>query len=330
MKVSIIIPIYNVAPYITRCLQSVVNQTYTDIECILVDDCGSDNSMEIAQNFIKDYHGHIKFNCYYHDKNKGQSAARNTALKYATGEYVFFLDSDDAIPFDSIESLMALAEKHPDADFIQGNLLDEAGNASKYGWSSNLPDYCNKHEELEHYILSVVVFSAWNKIIKTSFLTDNHLHFPEGIIHEDLYWTFFLCKHTRAVGFVNKGTYIYYVNENSTITNVSDQARIRRYTSRIYASEAFFADLDNSQKSSKCQRLFIAGNLTSTMIEVAALHSLKHWITFWRHVWKIYSSRSNLTFSQNIFFLFLLPPLCFPIGIKGWYWRVQKYIVNRI
>lgn len=330
MKVSIIIPVYNVAPYIKRCLQSVVEQTYTDLECIIVDDCGTDNSIEVAEDYIKDYHGSINFTFLSHDINRGQSVARNTALKYATGEYIFFLDSDDAIPADSIKTLMAIAVKHPDADYIQGNILDESGNISKYGWISTLPDYCNTHDELEQYILSVVVFSAWNKVIKTSFLKEHSLYFPEGIIHEDLYWTFFLAKHAKAVGFVNKGTYIYYINDNSTMTSISHQARIKRYTSRLYASEAFCADLDKEKKASKHQRHFVAGNLTCAMIEVAALHSLKHWRIFWKHVCKLYASHNNLTFWQHILFLFLMPPLCFPIGFKAWYWRVQRYIVNNI
>ena len=330
MKVSIIIPVYNVAPYIKKCLQSVVDQTYNDFECILVDDCGLDNSIELAQEFIKDYNGNITFSILHHDHNRGQSAARNTALHYAKGDFVFFLDSDDAITTDCIASLMSLAKKYPDADFVQGNVLDNNGVTSKYGWQTHLPEYSNNHDELEKYILSLIVYSAWNKAIKKSFLIENGLYFPEGIIHEDLYWSFFLAKYTNAAAFVNKGTYLYYINENSTITNCTSEARIRRYSSRLYASDAFCADLDKTQKVSKFQRLFVAGNLTSAMIEVAALHSLKHWCIFWRHVIKLYASHTKLTFWQHMFFLFLMPPLCFPICIKGWYWRVQRYIVNNI
>ena len=330
MKVSIIIPVYNVSKYIMRCLQSVVGQTYQNIECILVDDCGTDNSMELAQDFINNYRGDVIFSLLHHDQNMGQSAARNTALRYTNCEYVFFLDSDDSLQSDCIESLMALAVEHPDADFIQGNLLNEQGNISKYGWNSPLPDYCISHDELERYILSVVVFSACNKVIKTSFLKDNNLFFPEGIIHEDLFWTFFLAKYAKAVCFVNKGTYIYYINDNSTITNVSRQARIRRCSSRLIASGAFCADLDKEEHASRSQRLFVAGNLTSVMIELAALHSFHHWCIFWQHVCKLYSSHKRLAFWQHVLFFFMMPPLCFLIYIKGWYWRLQRYIVNKI
>lgn len=330
MIVSIIIPVYNVSPYIERCLQSVINQTYTDIECILVDDCGSDNSIDLAQAFIDGYKGNIIFTILHHTKNKGLSAARNTALRHAKGKYVYFLDSDDTITTDCIESLIAKALVYPDVDFVQGNILDERASISSYGWHAQLPEYCNNHEKLEKYIFFMVVTSAWNKLLKTSFLTEHQLFFPEGIIHEDMYWIFFLTKHTKAVSFVNKGTYLYYINPNSIITSIDPNVRIKRYSSRLYASEAFFADIDKEKSISRNRRLFIAGNLTSAMIEVAALHSLNHWCKFWHHVWKLYANHKNLTFWQHIFFLFLMPPLCFPIGIKGWYWRVQKYIVNRI
>ena len=116
MKVSIIIPVYNVAPYIKRCLDSVVAQSFQDIECILVDDCGTDNSKEIVQQYIDNYQGQIQFKFIHHEKNLGLSGARNTGIKVATGEWLYFLDSDDSIIPDCIAILLALQEKYPDWD----------------------------------------------------------------------------------------------------------------------------------------------------------------------------------------------------------------------
>ena len=330
MKVSIIVPVYNVSPYIERCLLSIVRQTYKDIECVIIDDCGSDNSVELAQNFINQYDGEISFTILRHERNKGQAAARNTALRKAKGEYVYFLDSDDAMTTNCIELLLSLAIKHPDTDFVQGNYLDKGEKISNFGWKKQLPEYCNSHDELEKYLLSTVVTSACNKVIKKTFLINHNLYFPEGIIHEDLYWSYFLTKYAKAVAFINQGTYIYYINDNSTMTAITKQARIKRYTSRIYASKAFCADVDKQGYASKQQRHFIAGNLTCAMIELANIHSLRHWFLFWQHIVQLYRNHSHLTFWQHVLYFFMLPPLCFPIGIKGWYWRVQRYIVNRI
>lgn len=330
MTVSIIIPVYNAAQYIKRCLNSVVKQTFQDVECILVDDCGLDNSMNIATEFINKYEGNITFSIIRHECNKGQSAARNTALHYAKGDYIYFLDSDDSITFDCIEKLHALVVKYPNVDFAQGNILDDKGKISYYGWHSQLPEYCNNHENIEKYFLSVVVTSAWNKLIRKSFLLKYRLFFPEGIVHEDLFWSFILVKHTKSVAFENSGTYCYYINNNSTMNNLSAEARIKRYKSRLYASSFFCKELNKQQKTSIYQRHFVAGNLTSAMIEISALHSIYHWGVFWRHVITLYLKYSKLTFWQHILFLFMMPPLCFPICYKAWYWRLHKHIVNRI
>ena len=103
-KISIIIPIYNVEPYIEDCLQSVMRQTYRGMmECILVDDCGTDNSMKVAEQLIKIYNGPIDFKVLHHEHNRGLSAARNTGIDAACGDYVYFLDSDDWISDDCFE-----------------------------------------------------------------------------------------------------------------------------------------------------------------------------------------------------------------------------------
>ena len=98
MKISVIIPVYNVAPYIAACLQSVMRQTaQAALECILVDDCGPDNSMEVVNETLKSYNGPVDFKIVRHTQNRGLSAARNTGMAAATGDYIYFLDSDDEI-----------------------------------------------------------------------------------------------------------------------------------------------------------------------------------------------------------------------------------------
>ena len=109
LGVSIVVPVYNVAPYIESCLKSVMGQTYAgDMECLLVDDCGSDDSMAIAERMIGAYTGPIRFQILHHEHNRGLSAARNTGTDAATGDYVLYLDSDDELTQDCIERLMRL------------------------------------------------------------------------------------------------------------------------------------------------------------------------------------------------------------------------------
>ena len=106
MKVSIIIPVYNVGDYIEDCLRSVIRQVYSgDIECIIVDDCGTDNSIALAERLMASYKGPIQFIILHHQHNRGLSAARNTGIDVAQGDYIFFLDSDDELTDDSIATL---------------------------------------------------------------------------------------------------------------------------------------------------------------------------------------------------------------------------------
>ena len=121
-KISIIIPIYNVEEYITECLQSVMRQTYKgEIECILVDDCGTDNSIAVAERHIADYKGPIEFRVLHHVRNRGLSAARNTGTDAATGDYIYYLDSDDYISDDCLEVLAEPLKKR-EYEMILGDL----------------------------------------------------------------------------------------------------------------------------------------------------------------------------------------------------------------
>ena len=120
-RVSIIIPVYNVEPYIEECLQSVANQTMTEgVECIIVDDCGQDNSMEIVHSFVKNYKGNVNFRVLYHGKNRGLSAARNTGIMAATGKYLYFLDSDDRISHECMKQFQQKIDKYGNVDLVHG------------------------------------------------------------------------------------------------------------------------------------------------------------------------------------------------------------------
>ncbi len=128
MKISIIVPVYNVAPYIAACLQSVMHQTCQDaLECILVDDCGTDNSMEVVGETLKAYKGPIDFKVVHHTQNRGLSAARNTGMAEATGDYVYFLDSDDEIAPDCIQRLATPLQQEA-FDMVVGECRIEGGS----------------------------------------------------------------------------------------------------------------------------------------------------------------------------------------------------------
>lgn len=165
-SVSIIIPVYRVSPYIERCLLSVINQTYKGpVECIIVDDKSPDDSIQKATRMISNYSGHIKFTILTHDENLGLSEARNSALRVATGDYVFFLDSDDEMSIYALELLTNKADSHPGIDVVYGGYYH-----SQYFnvGATNLPDIILGHEACKKAILKPRLLPgfAHNKLIR--------------------------------------------------------------------------------------------------------------------------------------------------------------------
>ena len=327
MKVSIIIPIYNVSKYLVRCLDSVVSQTCQDLECILVDDCGKDDSIRIAYEYIKSYQGPIIFKILHHKYNRGLSAARNTGIDASTGKYLYFLDSDDTIVTDAIETLLKLFDKYPDIDFAQGNILAEKGGISSYGLKPSIPEYTNNHEELFKIMLSEITTVAWNRLIKRDFVLKYHLYFPEGYFTEDMYWGFFIAKFIKSAAFSQKGLYVYFINEGSMMTLPSKQNRMRWFISRLWASQVYLADIKNECQS-KYQRQYIAGNLLSCIVELYTIGSFVQWIKYWFTILKMsIPNIGKATWPRILMFFCLMPPLCFFTGKDNLRWRIQRNII---
>ena len=221
MKISIIVPVYNVEQYIKECFGSIAAQTYKgEIECIFVDDCGQDKSVDILEELIADYHGCISFSIIHHEHNKGLSGARNTGIKNATGDYLYFLDSDDTITPDCIEKLAALAEKYPGVEVVQGSAdtANEWLQLKRY----QVPEYSNSFRWIRKTLLrrSVIPMTAWNKLLKRDFIFKYQLFFVEGMVHEDEVFNFMLAKHVQNMAFCLKQTYIYKENVNGIMHNV--------------------------------------------------------------------------------------------------------------
>ena len=330
MKVSVIIPVYNVEPYIERCLESVANQTYSDIECILVDDCGNDNSMEIANRFIDKYNGPVDFVVAHHQKNKRVSASRNTGIKSSKGDYVFFLDSDDAITPRCIELLISLANKYPTADFIQGNTVHGKDCVPNYYFSNNVPEFVDNKQLLYQVIFSKANMSTWNRLVRRSFLIDNLLSFHEGIVHEDDCWLYFMAKYAKSAAFTNQGTYLYYMNSNSIMTSCSKSSFRKRLDSCYVISNIIIDDLMKSHASNMYQRIHLA-NMIVSILKLLSHFSISYWLQFWKYILiKAVNLRKRVTVYRFLFMLAMLPPMCFMIKWEAWYWRFNQYVVSKV
>lgn len=234
-KVSIIIPVYNVAEYIEKCLYSVIQQKTVDLECILIDDCGTDNSIEIAEKIINQYKGPISFKLLHHDHNRGLSAARNTGINTATGDYVFFLDSDDEVSENAIEMLLSEAQEQPDVEIVVGNMYSEPHDDYYELKLDNYPYRITSNHQIRKAFFCnqpLIPVMACNKLIRRDFILKNELFFKEGIIHEDELWIFYVINYINSVSLINKYTYLRYKRPHS-ITTTSSQQNSANYMAGI-------------------------------------------------------------------------------------------------
>lgn len=228
VKVSIIIPVYNVEAYIEECLCSVIEQTYRNFECLIIDDSSPDNSIAVAEKMLSlSSLEKNKYRIIRHDRNRGLSAARNTGMKEAKGDYIYFLDSDDKLFPDALANLVDVAEHYPEADLIQGNMINErcAGGSTIYDSHFEhgyLNDYYEASERTRQIFLSRFPVYAMNKLVKKSFLQSNELYFYDGIIHEDEQWRWDLHNHLGPICSVSTDTYWHRTTNENSIMHSKD------------------------------------------------------------------------------------------------------------
>ncbi len=200
-KVSIIIPAYNTEEYMAECLDSILNQTLEEIEIIVVDDGSADGTLAILRDYEKRFPEKIKV---FHKENGGQASARNVALKYAQGEYLGFVDSDDWIDVDMYEVMYTKAKKE-NADIVICDMVDHYPTYEIYHHASVFDDKFK------------VTPSACNKIFKRTFAEG--VNFPEGLYYEDFEYTTKQLMKTDKISLVHKGFYHCHCREVSTMNN---------------------------------------------------------------------------------------------------------------
>ncbi|WP_232044101.1 glycosyltransferase family 2 protein [Fusobacterium ulcerans] len=238
IKVSVIIPVYNVEEYIEECLDSVVNQTLKEIEIIIVNDGTQDNSMKKIERFLSD-----KRMIVINKENGGVSSARNTGMKIAKGEYISFIDPDDFIELTMIEDLYKDAE---DADIVFSDFI--------------LYDNLNKNEKTEKiyekktrngsmiWSNQLLKFrGVTSKLYKKTFLEENHILFIEKIIYEDTSFNFTAFIISNNVKYIKKFHYYYRQNrDGSTTTSPNKEKEIEAYKKIVMYLERFMSRIENN------------------------------------------------------------------------------------
>ena len=217
--ISIIVPVYNVEQYLEKCVNSIVNQTYKNLEIILVDDGATDSSGKLCDELAK-IDNRIKV---YHKENGGLSDARNYGVERATGDYMGFVDSDDYIDAEMYEKLYEAIKKE-NVDVAECNLKIIYPEREELFTEQNYYNVCTKQEYLEEYLKIEKIFgSACVRLIKSNIA--KKLKFPVGKLYEDTYYAYDLIDMVDKYVIMDTSYYNYLMRENS-ITNTKFNPRI--------------------------------------------------------------------------------------------------------
>ncbi len=211
IKVSVIVPVYNVEKYLRKCLDSLVNQTLKDIEIIIVNDGSKDHSDIIIEEYSNKY-SHITA---FKKENGGLSSARNFGIERATGEYIAFVDSDDWVESEMYEKMYLKAKEH-DFDLIMCDFKEIHENETKV-YTCHLDHDLFTKEDIQKHMIDYYP-SAWNKLYKRSLF--KNLQFKEGVWFEDVEFGYRLLPYVHSIGIVNNPFYNYLIRKGSITSTV--------------------------------------------------------------------------------------------------------------
>ena len=260
--VSVIVPTYNVERYVEDCIDSLISQTYPNIEIIVIDD-GSKDATVYLLNQYKD-----KIKLIAHDNNKGQGARRNQGIKLAKGEYIYFVDSDDWIEKDTIKELVEQAVK-TGADLVRfnGKAFSEGGVTLKkegqYNFSHQLEHKkVYTGEDLLDKNRRSFSASPCLYLIKKSVIDQHNLYFLEGVLHEDEYFTTRLFCAVESMTYINKPHYNRRYRVASTMTEQSNLHKLKSFESYLKIFKALEKDYQRPELK-PAQKQFIKRQLLS-------------------------------------------------------------------
>lgn len=221
MKISIIIPIYNIENYISQCVDSILNCKIDNFEILFIDDGSTDNSSKICKNYCKKNQNMH----YYYKKNGGASSARNFGLKKAVGEYVWFIDGDDFIANNKDVNYIIQSAKE---DFIQFKMCYFYEKQQKIRLLKNIEcKFSSFKDNLYTQVQSgTISISPCDKILKRKLIIDNDVFFEEGIVAEDIDWSLKLFLHVSTFKIVNKDIYVYRQQRKGSVSSAATNKTI--------------------------------------------------------------------------------------------------------
>lgn len=240
-KVSVVVPVYNVEEYLDKSVFSIINQTYKELEILLIDDGSKDNSGILCDEWAeKDNRIRV-----IHKENGGLSSARNTGIDYATGDYIMFEDSDDWLEETIIEKCVARIEKDKSDLVLFGyRKIDENGhNLGEFTFGNGTYSRTELIQQLYSRIVEMSFGYAWNKLYKFEVLKKSRIRNDSTIIdREDLVFNMQLLNHWEKISYLNCVGYNYLQRETSLLHN-SNLARLNNI--KPFCERMYYIDIDN-------------------------------------------------------------------------------------
>jgi len=228
--ITLAIPIYNVERYVEIALLSALNQTYENIEYIIVDDKGTDRSMDIVRSIIATHHRGKDVKIVEHEKNIGLGAGRNSGIAHATGKYIFFMDSDDEISPDCIKILYHSMKEHP-VDFVASSIETRDRNGETIAQSIHKERHLSGAKIIvnDYYMSRNRHVTVWNKLYDLSFLRNNNIRCIPAHLNEDNLFTFQVILNAQSCSYISAITYYYYDTPDSIVKTAFNYDISTRY-----------------------------------------------------------------------------------------------------
>ncbi|MDR2066842.1 MAG: glycosyltransferase [Endomicrobium sp.] len=230
LKVSVIIPIYNVEKYIKQCLESIISQTLKDIEILCIDDCGTDTSIKIVENFAKK---DIRIKVIKLDNNKLPGTARNIGIENSTGQYISFIDPDDYVEPNFLELAYAKLE-NLNLDSVWVNVKIFNDNKKSFTKDNYFLKTNNGPLNITPENINNFPVNCWNKVYRTSTIKNNNVKFSENILFEDLEFYYKFFTQSKETYFISKYLYIYRLRPNSILSSKKNREDILKAIKNIY------------------------------------------------------------------------------------------------
>ena len=206
--ISVIVPVYNIENYLRKCLDSIINQSYKDLQIILIDDGSTDGSGKICDEYaLKDKRVNV-----IHQKNKGAGAAKNAGLEVVAGEYIAFADGDDYLEIDAYQYMIDLVSRY-DADVVQCNFQKVYVDRKEENKKSKFTQTCTAEDFLRRFLNDWTCGLLWDKIFKTTILKD--IYFEEGNIVDDDFFTYKGIMNSSVIVCDDKIVYNYRQRKSS-------------------------------------------------------------------------------------------------------------------